>query len=175
MTLNDSGGTEVFAGNNSYSGLTTVTAGTLAVTGSLNSAASVTVGGAATLSGTGRVGNVTVSTNGTLAPGFSGGTLTATSLVLSGSSDLSYTLGSPGAAANSLLTITSGLTLNLGETLTVSPDDRLPGAGTYVLATYGSLTNDSSNFNGWTVGPPSGLGTYSYSFTTTSSARLRQS
>ena len=112
----------------------------------------MTVGGRATLSGTGRVGNVTVSTNGTLAPGFSGGTLTATSLVLSGSSDLSYTLGSPGAAANSLLTITSGLTLNLGETLTVSPTTGW-GAGTYVLATYGSLTNDSSNFNGWTVGP----------------------
>ena len=48
------------------------------------------------------------------------------------------------------MTITGGLTLNPGETLTVNPGTGW-GTGTYVLATYGSLTNNSSNFSGWTV------------------------
>ena len=61
------------------------------------------VGGEAALTGSGSVGNVTVNTDGILAPGFgSGNTLTATSVVLTASSDLKFTLGS-GTATDSLL------------------------------------------------------------------------
>ncbi|TAL05027.1 MAG: hypothetical protein EPO07_04295, partial [Verrucomicrobia bacterium] len=71
-------GTGVFtmAGNNIYSGTTTVSAGTLLVTGdSANATGAVTVGSSAKLGGTGVIGGSTT-VNGTLAPGVNGlGTL----------------------------------------------------------------------------------------------------
>jgi len=76
------GGTLTLSAANTYTGLTTVTAGTLNVTGSIASA--VTVASAGTIGGTGTVGNVTV--NGSLSPGNGGiGTLNvAGNLVVAG-------------------------------------------------------------------------------------------
>jgi outer membrane autotransporter protein len=68
-------GTLILAGNNGYTGPTTVNAGTLTVNGSVTSA--ITVGAGGTLGGTGTVRNVTVANGGVLAPGNSIGTLTA--------------------------------------------------------------------------------------------------
>ena len=100
---------------------------------------------------------------GTVAPGFGGGgTLTASSLSLAASSVLNYTLGS-GTATDSRLGIAGSLTLSTGLTLTVSPGASW-GNGTYVLATYGSLTNNSSSFSGWTVGGSPLLGRHTYGF-----------
>ena len=139
----------------------------MAVNGSLSSSGSLTVSGSGTLSGAGTVGNVIVSVHGTLAPGFGGdGTLTASSLSLAASSVLSYTLGS-GTATDSRLGIAGGLTLSTGLTLTVSPGASW-GNGTYVLATYGSLTNNSSSFSGWTVGGSPLLGRHTYAFSVSS-------
>ncbi|HXS06265.1 MAG TPA: autotransporter domain-containing protein [Rhizomicrobium sp.] len=70
-------GTLTLSANNTYTGGTTVSAGTLNITGSIaNSAVSVASG--AKLTGTGKVGAVTVASGGTLSPGVAGvpGTLT---------------------------------------------------------------------------------------------------
>ena len=159
-------GIQVLAGSNTYTGGTTINGGNLAVNGSLSSSSGVTVNSSGTLSGIGSVGSVTANSEGTVAPGFSGsGTLTASSLSFAASSLLSYTLGS-GTATDSRLSITGLLTLDPDLGLTVAPGSSW-GAGTYVLATYGSVTDDSSSFSGWTVGG-SGLGSYSYSFSLSS-------
>ena len=157
-------GTQVLTGSNTYTGSTTINGGNLAVNGSLSTSSSVTVTSPGVLSGTGRVGGVTVNSLGTVAPGFGGnGTLTASSLSLAASSVLSYTLGS-GTATDSRLSISGSLTLRTALTLTVTPASSW-GNGTYVLATYGSLTNNSSSFSGWTVGGSSPmLGRHTYGF-----------
>ena len=164
-------GTQVLAGSNTYTGATTINGGNLAVNGSLSPSGSITVNSPGALSGAGTVGSVIVNSRGTVAPGFSlgGGTLTAGSLSLSPSSVLSYTLATSSASSsNSRLSITGGLTLSTGLTLSITP---APGStwtsatsGTYVLATYGSLTNNSSSFSGWTVGANPLLGRHTYGF-----------
>jgi outer membrane autotransporter protein len=62
------GGTLVLTANNTYSGPTNVTAGTLVVSGSIANSA-VTVNSGSTLAGSGVAGAVTVNSGGTLAPG----------------------------------------------------------------------------------------------------------
>ena len=85
--------------NNTYTGPTTVNAGTLSVNGTITSA--VTVNNGATLGGTGTVGNTTVASGGTLAPGNSIGNLNV-------NGNLTFSNGStfrvetiPGTAPNS--------------------------------------------------------------------------
>ncbi len=156
-------GTQVLAGSNTYTGATTINGGNLAVNGSLSPSSSVTVNSPGVLSGAGTVGSVTVGAHGTVAPGFGGdGTLTASSLSLAASSVLGYTLGS-GTATDSRLGITGGLTLSTGLTLAITPAGSW-GNGTYVLATYGSLANNSSSFSGWAVAVNPLLGRHTYGF-----------
>ena len=66
-------GTTILTGNNTYSGATTVAAGTLRVSGSIAGSSAVTVNAGATLGGTGtvtgRVASTTINTGGTLSPG----------------------------------------------------------------------------------------------------------
>ena len=161
-------GTEVLAGSNTYTGSTTINGGNLAVNGSLSSSGSVTVNSPGTLSGAGTVGSVAVNAHGTVAPGFSlgGGTLTAGSLSLSPSSVLSYTLTtSTASSGNSQLDVTGGLTLSTGLTVSITPASWTSAtSGTYVLATYGSLANNSSSFSGWTVANNPLLGRHTYGF-----------
>ncbi len=71
------GGTLTLATNNTYTGTTTVEAGTLVVNGSLASSA-VTVESGGTLGGSGSLGLVTIEQGGTISPGNSPGTLTLT-------------------------------------------------------------------------------------------------
>ena len=66
-------GTTTLTGHNTYTGTTTVSAGTLLVNGSI---VSPTVVNGGTLGGTGQLGSVTVNAGGTLSPGNSIGTLT---------------------------------------------------------------------------------------------------
>ncbi len=153
-------GTLTLAGSNTYSGGTTVAAGVLAVNGSLGASGNVYVQATASLAGTGSVGNVTVSSSGTVAPG-SGGTLTAASLSLATGDILAYTLGT-GTGNDSLLAVSGGLTLSSSVTLNVTPGAAW-GNGSYVLATFGSLIDSSSNFSGWTV-TGTGLRKHTYTF-----------
>jgi autotransporter-associated beta strand protein len=68
-------GALILAAANTYTGPTTVSAGTLVVNGSIASSA-VTVNSGATLSGTGTVGGLTINSGATFAPGNSPGTMT---------------------------------------------------------------------------------------------------
>ena len=113
-------GTLTLNGINTYTGLTSVTAGSLVVNGSISGTTSV-VGG--TLAGTGTaLGPVTVNTGGTIAPGplSAIGTLTTGALTLSNGSSVTINLGgatSSRVAANGDLKIgiinTDLITLNL--------------------------------------------------------------
>jgi len=135
-------GTLTLTGSNIYSGITTVTNGNLMVmntAGSATGSGSVYIGNGDTLGGTGSVaGTVTMHANGTVAPGASAGTLTASSgLTLSGT----YQCEINGANADKLVV---GGALNISSgTLDI---DLLSGGATetvYVIATYGSLTGSS--------------------------------
>ena len=168
----------MFAAANGFDKSLVINGGNLAVNGSLaNATITVTTTGnmAGTLAGTGTVGSVSVSARGTVAPGFSlgGGTLTAGSLSLSPSSVLSYTLATSSvSSSNSRLSITGGLTLSTGLTLSINPASgstwSSATSGTYVLATYGSLANNSSSFSGWTVVANPLLGRHTYGFSASS-------
>ena len=74
--VKSSAGTLTLAGNNAYTGTTTVSAGTLIVDGSIAPSSGVTVNSGATLGGTGTVATTTIANGGTLSPGDSIGTLT---------------------------------------------------------------------------------------------------
>ncbi|MFD0893643.1 autotransporter-associated beta strand repeat-containing protein [Luteolibacter ambystomatis] len=136
-------GTLTLAGANSYTGTTTIEAGTLAINGSLGNAP-VTVKNAATLSGTGTIsGVVTVQNGGTLAPGAGGiGTLTVNNTVtLSGTTRMEL-----GKSASTLTAdLLSATTLNHGGMLVVThggPDALVVGNS----FTLFSATNRSGSF-----------------------------
>ncbi|HMN51109.1 MAG TPA: autotransporter-associated beta strand repeat-containing protein, partial [Xanthobacteraceae bacterium] len=71
---NGTGNTTLTA-NNTYTGLTTINAGTLTIQGSITSSSEVIVNNNATLAGTGYVPGVTINTGGVLSPGTTAGTL----------------------------------------------------------------------------------------------------
>ena len=119
-------GTLLLSGVNTYSGDTTVEAGTLAVDGVVKAGSNLTVRSGATLKGTGSVGNVDVQHGGTISPGHSIGTLTIVGNYLQkGSYAVEYRAPLPGVAPvagtdNDYLHVTGAATLT-GGTVAVSP------------------------------------------------------
>ena len=110
------GGKLILNGVNSYTGVTTVNAGTLLVNGSTAAASAVTVAGGA-LGGTGTIGAAATISGGTLAPGQSAGTLTfGSDLTLGATSVLSYELlgtdMTVGGNVNDLAVVGGNLTLD---------------------------------------------------------------
>ncbi|SNT18069.1 MULTISPECIES: autotransporter-associated beta strand repeat-containing protein, partial [unclassified Azospirillum] len=100
-------GTLTLSGTNSYTGTTTVSAGTLNVTEALNGSGAVGVDSGATLAGTGSItGAVTVNSGGTLAPGLA---------------DTNNGVGT--------LTLNGGLTIASGGTLAVDIAGATAGTG----------------------------------------------
>jgi autotransporter-associated beta strand protein len=69
------GGTVTLSGVNSYTGATTVSAGTLLINGEISTSVLTTVNGTGIIGGSGTVGALTVSSGGTLSPGNSIDTL----------------------------------------------------------------------------------------------------
>ena len=136
-------GTWTLSGNNSYTGITSIDAGTLVINGDQSAASgAITVGddnttnSSATLGGTGTVGGaITVRSDGTLAPGVTVGTFTTTSSVtLNGR----LAIGIDGGSTDRL-TVAGNLNLT-AATLDIST---LAGGATgteYVIASFGSLT-----------------------------------
>ena len=128
-------GTVTLTGNNTYSGGTTVSAGTLLVNNSAGSGVgtgAVVVAGTGTLGGGGVIGGpVTINSGGIFAPGNPAGTLTVSNNFTAGSGAvLNYTLGTSNDQ-----TVVSG-NLNLSGTLNITAGSGFTSA-TYTLFTYG--------------------------------------
>jgi fibronectin-binding autotransporter adhesin len=150
-TLAQSGaGILTLTGANTYTGATSVNAGTLRVNGSIASPLTTVFNGA-TLGGSGTVGGaVTIQSGGHLAPGNSPGTLTITGdLLLSSGSLLDYELGQAnvaGGALNDLTSVGGNLTLDGTLNVAVSAGGSF-GPGVYRLINYtGALTNNTLDF-----------------------------
>jgi len=142
-------GSLVLSGSNGYTGATTVSAGRLAVNGSLDAASSVTVLGGATLGGNGTIGGITT-VAGVVAPGNSIGTLTiANDVVWNGaatagsSTDWVFELGT--SNTSDLLAISGGASDFLKDSTagSVYRFDFANSAeqGTFTLVTWGGITN----------------------------------
>lgn len=151
------GGALTLTNTNTYTGATTVDAGTLLVNGegSLAAGSAVAVNNAATLGGTGSVnGSVILASTATISPGNAGaGPLNTGSLALGGT----YKCEIDGANADSIQ-VNGALNLT-GSTLDVH---LLAGGFTaphYVIATYITRTGTLPNPTGYTVKYDQGAGT----------------
>lgn len=114
--VKDGDGTLILSATNTYTGATTVEAGTLDVTGSIAGSSLTTINSGATLIGTGTVGNVEVGSGGTFAPGAAGaaGTSTTVSGTLTLDNGSTY-LAAIGASTASYADVSG--TATLGGTL----------------------------------------------------------
>ncbi len=130
-------GTLALTGNSTYTGATTVTAGTLRVDGAITS--NVTVDGA-TLQGIGKTGSITVRNGGIVAPGNSIGDLTVGTATFADGT-LQIEIG-PGADTDTLI-VTGDLNLLPGSVLRIYPAIGWAGLSTDPLISV------SGTVNGW--------------------------
>jgi autotransporter-associated beta strand protein len=141
--IKEGAGTLNLSGNNSYTGTTTVSGGTLRVNGVYGGGALFSVASNATLAGTGSLAHVTLSDGARLAPGNSVGTLTVSNLAFSGASLFDFELGATNAS--DLVRALGTLTLAQANfsNFTFATNSGF-GAGTYTLidaaAHIGSFT-----------------------------------
>ena len=164
-------GTLTLSANNTYTGATTIAAGTLIVNGNQSAAVgAVTVDLGATLGGSGTIGGATT-VNGILSPGNSPGVLTLAELALgSTSTTLMEITGTARGGEYDGLTITQpgglgyGGTLSLSLTTTFTDNTTfdlfafsglMSGSFSSVTATgsYGSLTFTNDGLGVWSSGP----------------------
>jgi autotransporter-associated beta strand protein len=128
------------SGASTYTGTTTVTAGTLLVNSPGSLVSPVSVSSSTTFGGTGTVGGVTVNSGGHIAPGGSIGMLTLTgNLSLLSGARLDFELGTP-ALSDKISMPSSTLTLNGQDFSTIgfSPQAGF-GPGTYTLIDAGNI------------------------------------
>lgn len=130
-------GTQILTGANTFTGATTVNAGTLLVNGSGSLAGTVTVNNAGVFGGTGTVGGIIANSGGHVAPGASVGTLSTGTLSLAAGSILDFEFG---AASNDLISVTApgGLTVNGGglNLYAENTTNQFSTVGTYNLFQY---------------------------------------
>jgi fibronectin-binding autotransporter adhesin len=160
-TVTKSGlGTVILANTNTYTGATTVSAGTLLVNGSIGTN-TLTVQANATLGGTGTIkGVVTIANGGTLAPGTSIGTLTnSNNLVLGAGSTNTFEVDGSGPA-NDQVVLGAGVTY--GGALNIVPSGTFTAGQTFTLFSGTGATN-AGNFSSPILGSP-GAG-LAFSFT----------
>jgi autotransporter-associated beta strand protein len=148
--IKQGGGILNLTGANTYTGPTSVMAGTLAVNGSL--AGNVTVGSAGTLGGNGTIAGV-VTNNGTIAPGNSIGLLTVNgSFVQSAGSIYQVELNAAGQNDRINVTGAPGTAVIQGGTVQV-----LAAGGTYGKSTTYTILNASGGVSGAYAGVTSNL------------------
>ncbi len=138
-------GTQTLSNYNSYSytGATTVTGGTLVVNGDISSSINTTVSNLAILKGSGRVGALTVTVGGTLAPGNSPGILNTGNLTIDGTFAAEIN-GTEVGTTYDQLNVTGSVTL--GGVLAVTMSGYTPALGSmfFVIANDG---DDAVNGN----------------------------
>jgi autotransporter-associated beta strand protein len=161
--LTIAGGAVILAGINTYSGPTTVNAGTLDVRGSIASSSLTTIAGGARLTGDGTVGPVQINSRGTLLPGEAGAL--GTSLNVAG--NLAFASGaiylvqiSPSSTTSANV---SGIAILSGATLNASF-----ASGAYLVRQYDVLHADAGvngTFGALAAGnvPPGFVAVLSYS------------
>ncbi|WP_245295167.1 autotransporter-associated beta strand repeat-containing protein [Manganibacter manganicus] len=141
-------GTLILTGDNSYTGGTAVSNGTLLVNGDQSVASGLTSVGSATLGGTGIIGgDVTVAAGGTITPGSNGaGTLTINgNMTLDGGSTLAMEFGEAnveGGALNDLINVGGDLILDGTIDVAESVGGDF-GAGVYRVINYGGALTDN--------------------------------
>jgi hypothetical protein len=145
-------GTVLLAGTNTYGGLTTVSAGSVLVTGSISGAVAVNTG---VLAGSGSVGAVTVGANGVISPGATPttvgnglGTLSTQALSLTGTAQ--FRLGiNTNTLQSDLTNVTGNFSLDLGGTTVLSLTDAGTNAALSAGTTF-TLIDYSGAWNGGT-------------------------
>lgn len=140
-------GTMTLSGVSTYTGATTINAGTLEVTGALSNNSAITVGANGILAGTGTAKGA-ASVAGALAPGVNGaGTLAAGAITMSTGSRLRWDIG----AANDLINATS---LNLSGSpaiqVTLAGSSLVTPGGSPVTIPLITTTNGITGFSGAT-------------------------
>jgi autotransporter-associated beta strand protein len=158
------------AGANSYTGGTSVAAGTLEVTntgGSGTGTGAVTVGGAGTLAGSGSIaGAVSTSAGSKIVPGSSGvGDLTVGGLALAAGAKLEVEINPLGGNDRILVQASDGLTLNGGEVtlFEAGGTSQFSTPGTYDLIQYSGAIQGAGANSLTVVNPVAG---YDYTFST---------
>ncbi len=140
-------GTWTLSGANANTGSVTVSAGTLLLTSTLPAESAVSVQAGATFGGSGTVsGLVSVAAGGILSPGIAG--VGFLSLANTGSAALTLTGGRlvcdvTLAGAADRLDVAGALVLSGANVIALNLPDGSAPAGTYTLATYASLNDDS--------------------------------
>ena len=138
-------GTLTLSGVNTYTGATTVNAGTLAVNGSIVSPVTVSSGG--TLSGTGTISNVvTVNSGGTLSPGNSAGILNTGDLTLDGGGTLGVEInGTTVGTQYDQVNVTGTVNLAGSPTLNVNVGFASAAGNTFtIIQSTGAITGTFS-------------------------------
>ncbi|QET03918.1 autotransporter domain-containing protein (plasmid) [Cupriavidus pauculus] len=129
-------GTLTLSGTNTYTGATQVSAGTLAVNGSVPGA--VTVNNGATLSGAGSVGSTLIASGGTRAPGNSIGTLTVNGDLMLASGSTYRVEADPASSASNRVAVSGTATLG-GAVVHVGPDGNFASTRRYSILTAGMV------------------------------------
>lgn len=129
-------------GASTYGGPTTISAGTLAVNGSIVSAVTVQSGG--TLGGNGTVGATTIASGGNIAPGNSIGTLHVTG-AFSANAGSTYQLEvNPNSNASDLILVNGTATIASGAKINVTANP----AGTYQVGSHYTILTASGGVTG---------------------------
>lgn len=150
-------GTFILAGNNTYTGPTTVNAGVLRVAG-ITAGTTFTVNNGGTVSGTGTIADFVIAGGGTVSPGASSGTLTTGSQTWSGGGnyvwEINHANGTQGANPGwDFLNINGTLTINASSAnkFNLQVTSLTLGGGSGSASSFDSLQNYT-----WTIATASG-------------------